>query len=411
MGLKTFRHMVLSLAALVCSVGTAAAQWTLDPPGVRQPVAPSMPRIAPVPEAQWTDVQKQLVAKYAANGRADNGLKTLLNLPELVDGVMPYTNYLSNESSLSPRQRELLVLRAAWLGGNQPLWAAHAPSARSAGMTAAEIRRIAQGPDASGWDPVEAALLRLADQLYRNSSVTDATWQALSARFDMFHLMDAVETVNHFIVLSMVYNSFGVQPDTDMKDRLPTDVPYKVNVPPREAPLTAARVEAPAGRGIAVSRTFARYPTLNQRWSPRQNFILRTSKLTPHQREMLILRMGWNCRSEYEWAKHVGSVGRARDQGLDPEMIAEGPSASGWDPLEKATLRASDELYTNGVVSDATWRALSETFDAGLMMSAIFTTSDYRAISLSLNTYGVQLDEAGDERLPQVPARGRSGSR
>jgi hypothetical protein len=39
------------------------------------------------------------------------------------------------------------------------------------------------------------------------------------------------------------------------------------------------------------------------------------------------------------------------------------------------------------------------------MMSAIFTTSDYRAISLSLNTYGVQLDDPADERLPQVPAR------
>jgi hypothetical protein len=62
-------------------------------------------------------------------------------------------------------------------------------------------------------------------------------------------------------------------------------------------------------------------------------------------------------------------------------------------------------LYRDGVVSDSTWRALSEKFDTGLMMSAIFTTSDYRAISLSLNTYGVQLDEAADERLPRLPAR------
>ena len=235
--------------------------------------------------------------------------------------------------------------------------------------------------------------------------MTNATWQALAARYNMFNLMDAVETVNHFVVLSMIYNSFGVQPDADLPDRLPADVPYKIEVPPRERPLATARVEPDAGRGIAVGRTFGRYPTLNQHWSPRQTFINRTSKLTPHQREMLILRMGWNCRAEYEWAKHVGSVGHARDQGLEPKIIAEGPSASGWDPFEKATLRASDELYRDGVVSDATWRALSEKFDTGLMMSAIFTTSAYRAISMSLNTYGVQLDEVGDERLPQVPAR------
>jgi len=56
-------------------------------------------------------------------------------------------------------------------------------------------------------------------------------------------------------------------------------------------------------------------------------------------------------------------------------------------------------------VSDGTWKALSEKYDPALMMSAVFTTADYRAISLSLNTYGVQLDEPTDERLPQVPSR------
>jgi alkylhydroperoxidase family enzyme len=381
------------------------AQWVLEPPGAHQPIALKVPRIVPVPEGQWTDVQKQLVAKYAPNGRADNALKTLLNLPELVEAVMPYTNYLLNESSLPPRHRALLVLRAAWLLGSGPLWATHAKAARDTGMSSSEVRRVAQGADASGWEPFEATLLRLADELFCNSSVTNATWESLSSRYDMTKLMDAVETVDHFIVLSMMYNTFGVQPDSDLTDRLPTDVTYRIKVPAREPALTVARVEPNPGRGINVSRTFAKYQKLNERWSPRQTFILRTSKLTPHQREMLILRMGWNCSSEYEWAKHVGSVGRARDHGLDPAKIAEGSSASVWGTLDRALLHASDELYRDGIVSDATWLALSEKLDNGLIMSAIFTTADYRAISLSLNTYGVQLDDPGDERLPQIPAR------
>lgn len=402
MSLKACRTLLCVVALALVTI-PASAQWTVDPPGARQPKAPAKPRIDPVPEAQWTDAQKALVTKYVPSGRADNALKTLLNLPELVDGVMPYTNYLLNDSSLPGRQRELLVLRAAWLAGSQPLWATHAAAARNAGLSAAEIRRVAQGPDTAGWTPVEANLLRLADQLYSNSSVTDALFSALSSGFTMNNMMDAVETVNHFIVLSIVFNSFGVQPDADLKDRLPTDVSYKITVPKREPALTVARYAAPAGRGIAVSRTFGLYPTLNQRWSPRQTFINSRSKLMPKHREMLILRMGWNCRAEYEWAKHVGTVGRARDHGLDPPKIAEGPSASVWDPFEKSILRASDELYRDGVVSDATWKALTEKYDTGLMMSAVFTTSDYRAISLSLNTYGVQLDAPEDERLPKVP--------
>jgi alkylhydroperoxidase family enzyme len=329
---------------------------------------------------------------------------TLLNLPALAEGALPFTNYLQDESSLTPRHRALLILRSAWLAGSQPLWATHAARARAAGLSAAEIRRIAEGPAAAGWDPVERTLLRVADELYRNSSVTDATWAALAAQYDMFHLMDAVETVNHLVVLSMVYNAFGVQPDEDLKDRLPKDVPYRVDVPPREPPLAKARFEPAEGRGIAVGRTFGRYPALNTKWGPRQGFIMRASRLYPRHREMLILRMGWNCRAEYEWAKHVGTVGRARDHGLAPATIAEGPQAAVWEPFERSLLRLSDELYRDGVVSDETWRALSSRIDTGLMMSAVFTTSGYRAISMSLNAYGVQLEE-GDERFPQVPGR------
>jgi len=400
-----WRMIVLTLALTASAGIPVAAQFALDPPGARQPFALKAPRILPVAEDQWTDAQKQLVAKYALNGRADNALKTLLNLPELVDAVMPYTNYLQNESSLSVRHRSLLVLRAAWLLGNQPLWATQGKLARDAGMSSNELRRVAQGPDASAWDPFEATLLRMVDELFRNSSLTNSTFQALSSRYDKNNLMDAVETANHFIMLSTVYNTFGIQPDAELKDRLPTDVAYRIKVPSREPALTVARFPVNPGRGIAVSRTFAQYQKLNERWSPRQSFILRNSKLTAHQRELLILRMGFNCRSEYEWAKHVGSVGRAREHDLDPAKIAEGASAATWDPLDRALLHASDELYSDGIVSDATWRAISEKLDTGAIMSAIFTTADYRAISLSLNTYGVQLDDPSDERLPQTASK------
>ena len=395
---KTFR---LPVGVAVFALGSilTAAQTTVEQPGSRQPVALTKPRITPLSEAQWTDVHRQLIAKFSRDGRADNALKTMLQLPELVDGLMPLTTYVSEESSLSPRHRALLALRVAWLCGNQPLWATYASRARKAGMTTAEIRRVAEGPDTAGWDPFEATLLRLADQLFRNSSVTDATWQALAAGYDLFHQLDAVETVNHFTVLSMVYNSFGVQPDADMPDRFPRDVPYRVVVPPREPALTTARISPNEGQGLAVTRTFARYPQLQTRWSPRQNFVNRVSKLSPRHREMLILRIGWNCRSEYEWAQHVGVVGRARDHGLEPVRIAEGANASGWDELERTLLRVPDELYRDAIVSDATWRALSDRFDSRLVMSAVVTPSAYRAISMSLNTYGVQLAPT-DELFP-----------
>ena len=400
-------RMAVAGAALltVLSAGPATAQALPDPPRAdRQPVGLSAPRIAPLPESQWTDEHRRLVEMYAGDGLADNQLHTLLNVPAIVEGLMPFTVYLTEESTLSPRHRSLLILRVAWLCGNQPIWATNAVRARDGGMTDDEIRRIAEGPDAAGWDPVERTLLRLPDQLYLNSSVTDATWSALAARYIEHNLIDAVETANHFIVLSMIYNAFGVQPDSETPDRLPPDVPYRITVPESEPSLAVARLEPLDGPGIAVGRTFARHPALAEARGPRAGYINRVSPLTPHDREILILRIGWNCQAVYEWAKHVGTVGRARDHGVDPRAVALGPDAPGAGGGEAMLLRLVDELYQNAVVSDETWRALTAEYDTVEAMSAVYTPSSYRATSMSLNAYGVQL-EPGDEGFPDVPLR------
>jgi alkylhydroperoxidase family enzyme len=402
--MRTHSLWLLGLAAVISLPVFAVIVTNAQAPGgpdTSQPRVAFKPRITAMADAQLDDKRRQLVATFSGN-LPDSAFRTLLQLPPLVEAVMPYTVYLSDQSTLSPRHREILILRTAWLCGNQPLWSFHAERARRAGLSARELHRIAEGPEV-GWDGTEANLLRLADQLYRNSSVTDATWKALAASYDLFHLMDAVETVNHFTVLSMLFNSFGIQPDAAPADRLPTDVAYKVTVPPREPPLAAARVEPAAGDGIAVGRTFARHAKLNQARVPRANFINRVSTLQPRYREMLILRIGWDCRAEYEWAQHVGRVGRAREHGLDPVNIAEGPDAKAWDPLERSILRAVDELYRDTFVSDRTWNELSQRFDPALMMTAVFTASSYRATSMSLNALGVQL-EPGDERFPKVAA-------
>ena len=402
----TSRSLVC-LASLGLAAQTLGAQALSAPPRAdRQPVGLVSLRVAPLAERQWTDEQRTLVDTYASDGRADNQLHTLLHVPAIVEGLMPLTVYLTEESTLSPRERTVLILRAAWLAGSQPLWATYAARAREHGLTDEEIRHIAQGPAAVAWDEKARVLLQLTDQLYLNSSVADATWRALASRHDEHALMDAVETANHFIVLALIYNSFGVQPDDETPDRLPADIPYAVSVPEREPPLTVARLDPLDGPGIAVGRTFARHPALAAARGPRAGYINRISPLSPRDRETLILRIGWNCQAEYEWAKHVGSVGRARDHGVDPLTVAEGPEAPGANPDDALLLGMVDELYRDATVSDATWTALTDRYDLVEAMSAVYTPSSYRATSMSLNAYGVQLEE-GDEGFPS-PSQARS---
>ena len=392
------------VAASVSISGQASrAKAIPDQPGGTRPARLSTPRLTPLAEAQWTDVHKRIVAKYAVDGRPGNALRTLLNIPDLADNLMSFQQYLMKDATPLPRHRELLILRTSWLLNNDYLWSEHAPIARKAGLTADEVRRVAEGPDADGWIPFEATLLRIADQLFRNCFVNDAIYKALTAEYDLHRTMDAIQTVNNFTTFGLLYNALGIQPDSWNPDRIPTDVPYHVVVPSREAPLTAARVDPVPGNGLAVTRTFNRHPKLAAARGG-SNYVNRVSKLDARFRELMILRTGWNCQSEYEWAQHVGRVGRAREMGMPVDNIARGPDAPGWNPTEHALLTAADELYRDSFVSDRAWSNLSAHLDTPMIINAILSAANYREVSMTLNAFGVQLDP-GDERFPTIDAR------
>ena len=383
---------------LAVAAAPVAAELRPGPPGTTEAIRLSEPRIAPLPESQWTAEHRARVDRWAPEVRIGNAFRTLLHVPELVDAVMPFLVYTARDTTIPARHRELLILRTAWVTQNRYLWADHAPTARLVGLGAEDVRRIAEGPDAPGWSPFEAALLRLADELYRNSSVRDAVWAALDERYDLLELVDAVMTVNQTTLLAMLLNSFGVQPDPGALARWPADGPYRLDVATPEPPLREPRVAPLEGEGIRVRRTFGRHPRMQEARSGQSGYVNRVSPLTPYFRELLILRIGWNCQAVYEWAKHVGSVGRARDHGLEPERIALGRDA-GWDPFEQAHVRAADEIYRDGIISDDTWDALASRYDTREMMSVVMTVANYRLVSMSLNALGVQPQET-DELFP-----------
>jgi len=87
-----------------------------------------------------------------------------------------------------------------------------------AGMTDADVARIIAGPDSGGGDPLETALLRATDELYRDDRVSDDTWAALSKGLDTRQLLDVLVAVGGYRSTSMAINSAGVQLDPNMAD-------------------------------------------------------------------------------------------------------------------------------------------------------------------------------------------------
>jgi alkylhydroperoxidase family enzyme len=122
------------------------------------------------------------------------------------------------------------------------------------------------------------------------------------------------------------------------------------------------------------------------------NHVLAKSTLSPRHRELLILRTGWLCGSEYEWGQHVLLAQRCDITDEEIARVQTGPDATGWDPFEASLLRAADELHADAMVSDATWAALAQRYDAEQLLDTIFTVGQYHTVAFALNSCGVQLD-------------------
>lgn len=150
-----------------------------------------------------------------------------------------------------------------------------------------------------------------------------------------------------------------------------------------ESPANAINVFATMAHNRVVSKAIGRFAST----------VLTEGEVAPRQRELVILRMGWNCQAVYEFGQHTLF---ARDAGLtDDEIFAvtRPLTERSWADADRAVLRLTDDLYTDDCVSDATWAALGQHFSVSEVMELIAAAGCYRMVSGFLNSCGVQLDE------------------
>jgi 4-carboxymuconolactone decarboxylase len=140
-----------------------------------------------------------------------NIFRTLIRHPELYRRFNQFAHQVLFKSSLSPRERELVVLRVGWLCGSDYEFHQHRSIGKDAGISDAEIERIKLGAQAPGWSSDDALLLQAVDELHRDHVLSDALWQPLSARYSTQQLMDFLFLVGNYAMLAMVLNTLGVQ--------------------------------------------------------------------------------------------------------------------------------------------------------------------------------------------------------
>lgn len=114
-------------------------------------------------------------------------------------------------SDIPTREKEIIILRAAWLCKSEYEWEHHLIGGKRAGLTDDDIDRIKEGSEAEGWEPFEAALVRAVEELYLDSFITDSTWQILAGRFESYQLIEIIFIVGYYSLLASALNTLGVQ--------------------------------------------------------------------------------------------------------------------------------------------------------------------------------------------------------
>jgi len=187
------------------------------------------PRLAPIPPEEWSDdaraalanaypdeVVQRLLSTDPSSQPMPNALATMMHHPALMGPFLVYNNVLLQTPALTPRQRELMVLRVAWRTRARYEWVQHLRLAPRVAITPDEIAAIADGPGAPAWSPLEADLLAATDQLVDHYRVDDETWDRLAKQFDERQLVELVFVVGTYTGLAMAFNSFGLQLDPEL---------------------------------------------------------------------------------------------------------------------------------------------------------------------------------------------------
>ena len=172
----------------------------------------------------------------------------------------------------------------------------------------------------------------------------------------------------------------GPLPETDWDDEL--------------RPILGAEL---AGVGVRLGEnnifaTLARHKDLFKAWLPFGGFLLGAGVLGARERELLILRTGYNCGSDYEWGQHVRIAQAIGIDDAEIARVAQGPDADGFSDSDSALLRAADELHAHSKIAAATWATLSAHYDDRALIEITIVVGHYHLVAFALNSLEVELD-------------------
>ena len=175
------------------------------------------PRVPPLDESDWTPEQMEVIGRQTMRGNVPNVFKTLIHHEKLAKRWLVFATHILSKNSMSPREREIAILRTGWLAGSDYEWGQHVIIGQDAGLTPDEIEAIKTGSDATNWSHHGRLLLRACDELHKDVFISDEVWEGLTETYSTEQMMDLIFTCGQYRMLAGALNSLGVPLDEDIR--------------------------------------------------------------------------------------------------------------------------------------------------------------------------------------------------
>lgn len=138
-------------------------------------------------------------------------VRTMLHHPALFAVQADIGIQLLGRGALPPRDRELAVLRIAWLCQAPYEWGEHVLIAKKVGLTGDAIERITHGSAAPGWTARERAILAATEELHAGAMIADATWAVLAAHLTEAQLIELPVLIGQYQTVAYYQNALRLR--------------------------------------------------------------------------------------------------------------------------------------------------------------------------------------------------------
>ena len=179
-----------------------------------------MTRISILTPDDMNNEQRAVIDASKANGRPHGGpFWAYIRNPKLMQNVQNLGATIA-ESTLSPREQQIVTLTVArFWGANYP-WAAQCRNALKVGLTQQEVDAINARVALPTTDKRELLAHQIANELLADKGLSDATYASAEAAFSTEELVALVARVGAFSMTCCTANAFDITPPDDAPARL-----------------------------------------------------------------------------------------------------------------------------------------------------------------------------------------------